>query len=117
MVSLSPQITDKLGLQRDIFGKEREASELHFKGGTVGVRRGGSFEKRLPRSPGTAHLPFSSAKAPLVLERVHILERCNFIIFLWFMARLREGVAACEVFIYDVVFRMQCLQILARLNL
>lgn len=71
----------------------------------------------LPRPPGTAHLPFSSVKAPLAPEITHILERCNLIIFLWSMAEFKEEVVACKIFIYGVIFRIQCLQILARLNL
>lgn len=33
------------------------------------------------------------------------------------MAEFKEEVAAGKIFIYDVILRIQCLQILARLNL
>lgn len=75
------------------------------------------MRQRLLGPPGATSLPLSSAKAPLAPETVHILERRNFIIFLWSMAEFKEEVAACKIFIYDVIFRIQCSQILAGLNL
>lgn len=33
------------------------------------------------------------------------------------MAEFKGEVAACEIFIYDMIFRIQCSQILAGLNL
>ena len=73
--------------------------------------------ERLSGPAENTHLPLSSAKAPLALGTVHILEKCNIIIFLWSTAEFKEEVAACKIFIYGMVFRIQCLQILARWDL
>ena len=75
------------------------------------------FWKRLPGPQGPHTLLFHLLRLSWSSETLHILERCNFIIFLWSMAEFKEEVAACKIFIYDVIFRIQCSQILARLNL
>lgn len=41
------------------------------------------MKESLPQPPGVMHLPLSPAKALVALEIMHILERCNFIIFFY----------------------------------
>lgn len=64
--------------------------------------------KGCPGPQGPHTFLFHLLRFPWSLEALHILERCNFIIFLWSMAKCKEEVAACKIFIYDVIFRIQC---------
>lgn len=62
--------------------------------------------ERLSGPAGNTHLPLSSAKAPLALGIVHILERRNFIIFFYGLLLLKKRWQPVKFFIYGVVFRI-----------
>lgn len=98
------------------------ASEFHLKGEAAGVTRCGGIAgllEKAAQAPGD-HTPsffLHLLRLPWSPETLHILQKCNFIILLWSIAEFKEEVVACKLFIYDVMFRIQCSQIPARLNL
>lgn len=96
------------------------ASKFHFKSEAMGVyKMGWPLWAAWQGCPGLQgpHTFLFHLQSPPGPQRLCTFWRCSFIIFLWSTAQLQEERVACKIFIYGLIFRTQCSQILARLDL